>query len=215
MDQDSKTPNNLALSTPVSSKEERLEKAAARLNDKELEAYTAFCASKQPSISPVTAAKMFGLYINGSDCTEIKKLSPGFDLGQIVHAKVLGNWDVLKEEHLERLLLEVRGRVQQVQLETIMVVADALSATNKANSDAIKKFLLTGDNSELRGTIADSLNAKNYKELIDLIMKLTGQDVQKVKSEVQHTVVDAGVSVRKPPTHEEAVTIIQKLKNKS
>jgi len=187
--------------------------AKALLNDRELEAYDRFCASKEAAVSPVTAAKMFSLFVNGSDCEEIAKHSHPFNLGQVVHARVLGNWDVLKEEHLEKLLLEVRGRVQQVQLESVMLVADAIAATNKFNGDAIKKFLLSGNPNDLDGTMVSTLSAKNYKELIELLLKLTGQDVQKTKGEV--TVVhsgDVGVSVRKPITQEKAAEIVQQLK---
>lgn len=189
--------------------------ARSRLSDKESEAYDKFCSSKEAAISPITAGKMFSLYVNGSDCEEITRHSPGFNYGQIVHAKVFGNWDVLKDEHLEKLLLEVRGRVQQVQLESIMVVADAISATNKFNGDAIKKFLLSGDQRDLDGTMVSTLSAKNYKELFELLLKMTGQDVQKSKGEV--TVVhtgDVGVSVRKPINAEEAADIVKRLKDK-
>jgi hypothetical protein len=116
---------------------------------------------------------MFDMFMQGKTCEDIRKTTPEYSLGQIAHARVLGDWDRKVEEHTEALLNNVVHRVQTVSLESINYICDWLSAHHKAHSDKMMKYFLSGDSSEL-DTVPNNLKA--YAEAVQLLRSLTGQD---------------------------------------
>jgi hypothetical protein len=139
-------------------------------------------------LAPTVQAQLFNLYLNGSSCEEIQRLNPNFSLGMIARAKVDGLWDERREAHVRELLETVRERVQQVQLESVSFTADLLASANKMFGDRLKRYIQTGDPNELGDLKIDSL--KQYKDAVDLLLKLTGQDRENkmtVKGEVKQT----------------------------
>src|ERR1700761_7167089 len=101
-----------------------------KLDEKELAALRYFQRSKQPSLSADTQAKLFRLYLNGKTTSEIHRLNPQFSLGQVVQAKIKGEWDRRYNEHIDELLKTTQQRVMQVTMESIQFISDVISAAN-------------------------------------------------------------------------------------
>lgn len=151
----------------------------------EAEAYQKYKESGKPSLSPATSADMLRLYLLGHSCEEIAKLNPGFGLGIIVRARVEHKWDQHKEEHLDALLSDVRRLVQQTQVEAVRFVGESMAAFQKMAGEKFQRYIQTGDQSHL-GDFKD-MGFKQYKDLMEMHLKLTGQDTQKkVSGEVLH-----------------------------
>lgn len=185
--------------------EKALEKA--KLSPKEIAAYKNWSSKQEPAIALSTQAKMFELYLNGNSCEEIQRLNPGFHLGAVVSASIEGDWDARRQHHIGRLLEGIRERVQQVTLESISFAADLLSAANKKYGDRIKKYQQTGDESELGDLSISSL--KQYRETVEMLMKLTGQDKQPSKTEVlHHHTVGVNPALNKPIESSTAAAIL-------
>jgi hypothetical protein len=156
------------------------------LDPRELYAYTVCLGAKSPQISTSTAAKFFELFLNGRTCEDIRKLNPGFSLGQIVIARIQGEWDRLKLEYQQNLLLSVRERFQQAQLETVTLLADMLAARVKLDRERYARFLQTGDESEIKDAIQIG-SIKDLKATLEALMKATGQDSdKKVSGTITH-----------------------------
>lgn len=177
-------------------------KGEVELTKAEALAYGSWRSRNDPGLSPAFQAQLFELFLNGSSCEEIAKLNPGVSLGSIVAARVSGRWDERRDGHINKLLDTIRERVQQVTLETVEVVADTLAAANKLNSRRLKKFIQTGDPKDLgdAASITPS-SVKQYREVAELLLKLTGQDGkhQKITGEIQHTVVPVPVPAAGAP----------------
>src|SRR6185436_3133870 len=192
---------------------EELEVTYSQLDERERYALKKWQSSDHPPLSHELNAKLFRLFLNGKTTHEIHRLNSQYSLGQIVNARIKGEWDRRYQEHLDELLTGVKLRVQQVTLETIDFFADLISAANQMHGDAIKRYLQTKDPKDLGGI--QITNLAGYKTAIELLQKLTGQDKQnKVGGEL--TVIhEAGESMKavetKLPTAEEAAEVLKLL----
>jgi hypothetical protein len=161
--------------------EQRLVLAIEALTPKEAHALRYFGRTNQASISADKASEFYELYLNGNDCEEIRRLNPGFSLGQIVHARVRDDWDLKREEHQQKLLVHAPPRVAQVQIESTQFLSDLLAASIKLHWDAIKKFLQDGNPTHLQGTpLSNGASLKQIRDIIDTLQAATGQDKRKV-----------------------------------
>lgn len=157
------------------------------LTPEEKKALKLYRAKNDPPLAPQIQMQLFELYLNGSSCEEIQRLNPNVPLGMIVRARIDGDWDRRLSDYRDRLLTEVRTRVEQVQVESVMFTADMLAAANKMNGDKLKKFIQTGDSRELGDLNITSL--KQYRDAVELLLKLTGQDRKvEVKGEQKTTI---------------------------
>lgn len=126
------------------------------------------------SLAPDVQARMFNLFLQGRTLQDIRAVNPQFGLGQIVHAAVVGRWFGRRDEYLDELLVSVRNRAVQSVAEAVNFVADQMAATHALHADQVAKFLQTRDVGDLGGFAATSV--KQYKELVELLIRLTGQD---------------------------------------
>ncbi len=194
----------------VSAKELAVRAAVGRLTERELYAYKVFCDSRTPPLAPSTAGRMFEAYLQGQSCEDIMKLVPGIQLGQIVHARVVGDWDKKRDEHLERLLTTLRGRVEQAELETVDLFVNLIAASKKVIAEKVKRYLISGNEEDLKGVpVATSL--KEWNALVQLMKESTGQNVKKVEGRMEHHVSydPAPVPVNKPFSPDEAANAIE------
>lgn len=159
---------------------------------------------------------MFAAYLQGQTCEDIAELMPGFSLGQIVHARVVGDWDVKRDEHMQRMLNTMRGRVAQSELETVDLIANLIAASKKAIDQKVRKYLISGDENELKGVpIATSL--KEWTALYELLLRATGQDTKKIESHINHSVTmtppipGAPPPTSKPMSSNEAAIAVEAL----
>jgi hypothetical protein len=142
--------------------------------------------SRYAPISASVALGMFNLYLNGRSIREIWDMNrAAFGFGQVVHAAVEGNWFEHKAKYLEGLFESAALRAKQAVAEGAEFTADMMAAAHKLHGMAIRKFLQTGNIEDLGAMGITSL--RQYKELIEIHMKLTGQDkVQKVGGTIKH-----------------------------
>lgn len=148
------------------------------LSPDEEEAYVSWQQRNRPAVAASTQSKFFELFLHGHSCAEIQQMNPSFELGAIVAARVVGQWDDKRDAYLAGLLARGAERVQQVRLESIYFISNMLAATNKLHGEKFKRYLQNGDPQELDGITIRSF--KEYKEVVDVLLKLTGQDVKKV-----------------------------------
>lgn len=185
------------------------EHSVTLLSPKEKGAYEYWKNSDQAPIEPKMQAKMYSLFISGKTCTEIQELHPEYSLGRVVHARVIGEWDEKYQKYLSDLLDTTSKRVMQVTLESANFISDLLTAANKLHGERIKKFLKSGDSKDLDGLEISSI--RGYKDAIELLKALTGQDQQKKISGnviVSHTVTQPSESA---PSKEEASQLLKAL----
>ena len=149
----------------------------ARLTEAEDKVLTTWLETRnRPPLSAVTAAKFFELFLHGTgDCAEICRLNESlYPLGMILEARVGFGWDRRRDEYLSSLYSGIADRARQAQLESVGLVSDMMAATAKLHGDKVKKYLQTGDEELIKDLPIKSMSG--YKTLIELLLKLTGQD---------------------------------------
>lgn len=165
--------------------ESALVKAVEALTPRELEAYRKYMESGKAPLAASTATNFFQLYLQGHSTEEIAKLNPAFGLGIIVRARVEHDWDRLRKEHVEHLLDNIRQVVQTTQLEAVQFVAEGLAVYRKMAGEKFQRYLQSGKIEDL-GDFKD-MSFKTYKDLLELLLKLTGQEpAKKVQGVVEH-----------------------------
>lgn len=172
---------------------DKLTIAKDNLSPEELIAYQEYLDSGKPPLAPTVQKQLYELFLNGKSCNEIVRLNPNFSLGMVLRARVDGKWDELRAAHVADLLSNVKERVQTTQVESVNFACDLLSAVHKMQGNRIKKYLQTGDEGEL-GDLANHMSLRTYQNVVELLLKLTGQDGQgskKVSGEIVHKHVDA------------------------
>ena len=168
----------------VAVEEPTLTDAERRLTPRELGAYQFTIRHRMAKLSPDLQARLFALFIQGTDCVEIARLNPGITLGQIVEARVEGHWDEKRQEHLESLLGETRTRLQQITMESVEFLTNQIAAAHRLHGDKIKRYLQTGNPDDLGAFSIHGFKA--YREAIELLKTLSGQDAKKVSGEIKH-----------------------------
>lgn len=157
------------------------------LNKRELELYQDYLEVHGEIIAPNTSLIYYQQFLAGFSCEEIAIKNPGVDVGSIIDARLRYKWDERKEEYISNLYKTMQERYVQVQMEAVHYVSDMLSAAHKLNGDKYRRFLISGNPNDLEGLEISSL--KQYKEVVDLLLKLTGQDKkQQIVQEVKHVV---------------------------
>lgn len=191
----------------VLTKEQITATAISRLDARELASYKYFIGAKYPDLSQELSQKFYALFENGAACEEIRKANPGISLGAIVHARVRDGWDIMKAQHLEDLKRDIPDRVAKTQLDSADFLQKLLTATHMIHSEALDKFLATGDKIHLKGTPLESLKMRDYQQIIELLLKVTGQENRKIVE------IKGGITVdnKKVPTVEEASQILDVL----
>jgi hypothetical protein len=133
-------------------------------------AYKKSLDRKDPELSPETSARMFALFLRGTDCAEIARLNRGIALGIILRARLADDWDGRRREYRHSLLDATRERVQQITLESVEFVSNTLAAAHKQHGDKAKRYLQSGDESELGSFAITSIKA--YRDTLDVLREL-------------------------------------------
>jgi len=146
-------------------------------------------------LAPSTQAQLYTLFLNGRTLSEIRQLNPQFGLGQIVDAAVNGNWYQEKLDYQANLLKAARERLQQIGSESVSFLADSLAAAHKQHGQALLRYLQSGNEADLGAFGIGSI--RQYKEVLELLLKATGQEKNSttnlnIKGVVEHV---AGESV--------------------
>ena len=182
------------------------EKVEKNLSPVEKSAYLKYVKDDKPSLSAKTSAEFFELFLTGSSCEEISKLNPAFGLGIIVKARIEHNWDGQKEDYTNALFSNIKEKIERNQLEAIEFSHLSMAVFHKLWTTKFKKFIQTGDESELGEQ--KGMSFKVYRDISENILKLTGQDKkqQVVSGEIVHRVE---APVNKPVSSKEAANILK------
>lgn len=163
------------------------EKAKSLLPEKCVQKLTEYIEAGKYQISPETVASFFQLYLNGSTPEEIASLNKGFNLEAIHWAMVKYDWPTQRDKYLMDLQDNIRLKMVKTQLEATSLLTDMISASNKRNSEKLKKYIQTGNDKDLDG----AMNIETLGGLLKAIeglQKITGADkTTKVKSEHTET----------------------------
>lgn len=148
------------------------EEVFAKISKPELKALEKYVG--RPGLAVSVQAQFFELFVNGCSCEEIHRLNPNFPFGAIVRARVEGRWDERKAGLVNHALETVRAKVEQTQVAAINFNADLLQAAHKQFGDKLKRYIQTGDENVLGSLQISTL--RQYKEAVEMFLKLTGQD---------------------------------------
>lgn len=195
------------MAEEISPREKEMVAVISSLNGREAAAYKYFIANKQIELSVETSMKLYELYVQGSDCEEIRRQNQGLGLGSIIHARIRDSWDRHRDEYLRNLEIKIPARVMQTQLESAEFLAKMLLAGHKLYGQKLDAFLATGDQDQLKGTPLEGLSMKGYQLILENLMKVTGLDGKKTVE------VKGGISVTssRPTTSAEASDILEAL----
>lgn len=128
----------------------------------------------QLRLSADTQMRLFALFLNGHPASEIHTLNKQFSLGQILVARIEGDWDKRRKEHVEALYANVLSRVQQSSVEAVGFIADQMAAIHKHYGEKAKKYLQSGDPKDFDDFGVDGI--RSYKTLVETWQKMTGQE---------------------------------------
>jgi hypothetical protein len=188
----------------------KMEENSALLTESERLSLNEFLESRTNPLGPDKNAKLYSLYLNGNTCEEIQKLNPSLTLGQVLHARVIGDWDIRKDKYQETLLQKTEERHRQVALETIGFISDLLAVTNIRYGSKLKKFIRDEQEGDL-GELAISL--RQYKEMAELHQKLAGTEGQKRQIVTGEVTVNHNHKTEVFEAEEDPEEMIQKLLN--
>lgn len=124
------------------------------------------------------AEQMMQLYLQGRTLTEIRRLNPTFQLGQIVHAAVEGRWNLQREAYIALTVARAKSRAVVAAAEGIELAADMMASMKKLHGDNAARFLQTGNPKDL-GSATALTTIKQLREVAEVLMKLTGQEQKK------------------------------------
>lgn len=171
-----------------------LEGALKLLSEDEADELQRWLSKEKPPIAVSTAAKLFEIFIQGQTCKQIHKLNPQFDYGAIIHARIRDGWDEKRAEYVAHAYGSIREKVIKAQMDAIEMTANLLSVTAEQNNKKYLKYLQTKDEQELKGSIQiESL--KQFKEAVESLQKLTGQDKDATKNPVTNAPANSGERV--------------------
>ncbi len=151
---------------------------------------TALAVESRAEASKELADDMYELFMRGLSCDEIRRRNPGLSLGQVVRARIQYGWDERLREYDDRLLANARAGAQRIGLESVEFISKLIAANHKLTLQHVERFLQSGNPDDLGA--AAVMTVKQYRELLDTLVKLTGQDTQRVKGEVLHRVQHEG-----------------------
>jgi hypothetical protein len=163
--------------------EEYVAYANTDLSPEDLTVLTEYLAAGGHPLSPDASARMFELFLNGSDAREIQRINKAFPLGGILDAQVRYKWTQKRDDYCSELQDKIKTKVLKAQMETTELMTDMLAAARRKHSDKLKKFIQSGDEKDLDGVI----NIESLQGLLKVtegLLKITGQDrVIKTKTE--------------------------------
>ncbi len=171
----------------MESSKELVTVVSSHLTHREEAALRAHKAAREPDLGPQLSAQLFELYLRGATLEEIARVnSPSIRLGAIVSAWRNNDWHGRREAYRQGLYESVQHRVSQTQAEGLVFLADYLAVFSKRFGQGMKRYLQTGDDSEL-GDMKPS-NLAQMKMAFELMLKVAGLDqTKKIVGKVEHT----------------------------
>lgn len=161
------------------------------LDQREMDAYRYVLKAKAVEIAEETAERMYQVFLQGKTCEDIRKINKGYSLGQIVSCRIKYGWDVRVAQYKAALQVGVPDRAMQTSLETVDLLSKLLAVNRMQMEEAIDKYMLSRNPDDLKGVIL-AKSPKELKELVELLMKMTGQDKKRIEFSGKVTVDQTG-----------------------
>lgn len=184
-----------------------LEARISKLSERERKAYEYFCQSDQRPVAPTYNAQLFTLYLNGKSVTEIHRLNPALSLGQVVHARVEGDWDRRRDEYVDELLNRASDRQVQSTMESVEFLQDMLAVLKKRDGDKYRRYLQSGDINELKDTLQIT-SLDGMKKVVEAMQKLTGADRDQTVRVIQKPAAPETQEPQAKPTPHAALKLV-------
>jgi len=120
---------------------------------------------------------LFAVFLQGRTLSEIRALRSEFGLGQIVHTAVANNWDTKARDYIALAGERAKARALITIAQGIDLAADMMGVMRKMHGDNMAMYMMTGDVTYLEKADQTPAQAiKQLKEIVEALMKLTGQD---------------------------------------
>ena len=132
----------------------------------------ASAAGLEPLLSPTLSGQMFEQFLQGMTCTMIARHWQGIKLGQVVGVCIEQDWMGRKEEYLEHVLGTVGDRAKQTSGEVVDFVSTLLAVAHKQWGENLRRYLATGNETELKGFEIRSID--QYRKAIQTFLEMTG-----------------------------------------
>ena len=145
------------------------------LSARERAAYHLSISRKEPFLSYSLQEQLYNLYQAGKTCEEIQALNPRVTLGTIVRARVDNKWDERRDVYINALFQRARLQGQQMTMESVAFIGDLIAAFHKHDQAKLQRFVQTGDEEEMKNLLVLGQGLKAYKDVLGLLMLLTGQ----------------------------------------
>lgn len=146
-------------------------------------------------ISVTLDSQMYNLFLEGYSCATIAKLNKGFTEADILYCRQRNKWDEKRNEYAAHLANQVHQKMAKQKLESIEHLTNILSVLHKANRDLMMKFLQTGNMDDF----PQIASMKQYKDVIEILAKITGEDnTKRVKFDGKMQ-IDGTVKTDTPP----------------
>lgn len=188
------------------------------LTARERSAYSLSITRKEPFLSPILADQFYKLFESGRSCEEIQGLNKGISLGIVVRARIDFGWDDKRIAHFESLREHARTQAQNLTLESVAFLEDLLTSFHKSDREKLQRFIQTGNPDELKGALITTPSSlKVYQGVVELLMKLTGQDsikTQTVQGVIEHHHTVEAAQADRPLTPAEAASVLSSLVSK-
>jgi hypothetical protein len=155
---------------------------------------------------------LFNLYLNGKTLAEIRTYAKQFGFGQVVHAAVRGQWNLLRAAYMETVTARSQSRAKQGVAEAVEFTVDLMTALRTLHTDNIARYLQTRNPIDLGASTSMGV-IRQLKELSEVLSKLTGQDQNKrvsgtIKHEVTGTVTTVPTAAPPPMAPGEAQAML-------
>lgn len=139
------------------------------------------------SIAPSLAVQFFQLFLEGYTCAQIAAQNKSFKEKDILYCRRKYKWDEEKDIYVVSLNQQIRDKLMKQRLESIEFLTNMVAVTHKEHREATLKYLQTGKEEDKPDTWING--AKDYKSIIEIIEKVTGEDkVSKVESKNETTI---------------------------
>lgn len=153
--------------------------AVARLDPREVQALAYLEAQRDrgqgyPPIARDVSERMFRLFLRGMSPEDIRVLNPGYQLGQLVEARVRDEWDVRREDYDLNLVSDGEQAIRRAQLETALLAATTLSVAARVKRERLARYELTGDEKYLGDEDITTMRA--LAKNLELLLVATRQE---------------------------------------
>lgn len=135
-------------------------------------------------IAPETATKLYQVFLQGYSCAEISRQSKVWREEEVLWARKMYNWDLLRSEYASKLHSRVQDQLLKTKAEAVEFFSNMLNITHSEHKEQMLKYMITRDEKDKPTSWVS--NPRDYKQVIE-IMKLITNESPVVKTEAKST----------------------------